>query len=84
MLGAGGERDMYEEYPPGPALEAVVVPGEGKEAACLRSSYNELGTELRALRSCSFHSGLVRLRILFLFTEEENEAQERKTRCQYW
>lgn len=47
------------------------------------SVYYELGTKLRALLSYSLHNCQVRLGILFLFTEEEKEAQEKKTSCQY-
>lgn len=56
--------------------------GGGKE--CLLSIYYVLSPRLRALLSCNFPNSLVSVGMLFLFTEEEGEAQGRKTNDQYW
>lgn len=58
------------------------VGGGGKE--CLLSIYYVLSPRLRALLSCNFPNSLVSVGMLFLFTEEEGEAQGRKTNDQYW
>lgn len=37
-----------------------------------------MGIGLRALLLCNFHNCLVRLRILFLFTEKRNEGRDER------
>lgn len=79
--GAGEERDVCEKHPcPGSCGSSM---RKERRWQCLWSVYYELGTKLRALLSYSLHNCQVRLGILFLFTEEEKEAQEKKTSCQY-
>lgn len=79
--GAGEERDVCEKLPCLGSCSSSMW--KERRWQCLWRVYYELGTRLRALPSYSFHNCQVSLGILFLFTEEEKEAQGKKMSCLY-